>query len=208
MRKVSSRTILPRWKVIPWWMVLIVLWGTAVWSVQDMEQSLDEDHLVHQEVTGTGDTSILSEEGQLIEQLRERLKALEAREQELQLREERVRALQRDVEALAARQTEEAQRLGRRASTLEEEERRFLAQDPALDQLIKIYEAMDPEEAALRIEEMKEGLALDILAAVKGKKAAALLAGVSPQKAARLSEGLRRHREARLQRQATTKAAK
>ena len=89
---------------------------------------------------------------------------------------------------------------------MEEEQRQFLAQDPALDHLIKIYEAMDPEEAALRLEQMKEGLALDLLAAIKGKKAAALLAGVSPAKAARLSEGLRRHREAKLQHRADAKS--
>jgi flagellar motility protein MotE (MotC chaperone) len=64
---------------------------------------------------------------------------------------------------------------------------------------------MDPEEAALRIEHMREGLALDILAAIKGKKAAGVLAGVDPVKAAKLSEGLRKYREIKLQRQNDSK---
>ena len=50
---------------------------------------------------------------------------------------------------------------------------------------------MDPEEAALRISEMKESLALDILAGIKGKKAAGMLAAIKPAKAAKLTEGLR-----------------
>jgi flagellar motility protein MotE (MotC chaperone) len=202
MKKSPSRTILPSWKLTSSWIVVILLWGSAVWSVQSTSQPPEADPVENQAFEETVVETIRSEEGTLLEQLQERLKAVEERERELQIREERVAALQRDVEALAARQAKEAQRLGSQASALEEEQRRFLAQDPALDHLIKIYEAMDPEEAALRIEEMKEELALDILASIKGKKAAALLAGVSPAKAARLSEGLRRHREAKLQQRA------
>ena len=61
----------------------------------------------------------------------------------------------------------------------------------SLKHLIKVYEAMDPEEAALRISKMKESLALDILAGIKDKKAAGMLAGIEPAKAAKLTEGLR-----------------
>lgn len=208
MKKSPSRTILPSWKIVPWWMVVILLWGTAVWSVQDTNHESDADHSENQAIEDTLADDIPTEEHTLLEQLQARLKAVEERERELQIREERVAALQRDVEALAARQSKEAQRLGSQASALKEEQQEFLAQDPALDHLIKIYESMDPEEAALRIEQMKENLALDLLASIKGKKAAALLAGVSPLKAARLSEGLRRHRESKLQERADVKPKK
>ncbi|MGD9849766.1 MAG: MotE family protein [Nitrospirales bacterium] len=208
MKKSPSRTILPSWKIIPWWMVVILLWGTAVWSVQETNHESDADYSENQAIETTLTDEIPTEELTLLEQLQARLKAVEERERELQIREERVAALQRDVEALAARQSKEAQRLGSQASALKEEQQEFLAQDPALDHLIKIYESMDPEEAALRIEQMKEGLALDLLASIKGKKAAALLAGVSPLKAARLSEGLRRHRESKLQERADAKPKK
>jgi flagellar motility protein MotE (MotC chaperone) len=67
---------------------------------------------------------------------------------------------------------------------------------------------MDPEEGALRIEQMREGLALDILAGIKNKKAAGILAGVDPKKAARLSEGLRKYREIKLKRRVNAKAPK
>lgn len=206
MKKSPSRTILPSWKVIPWWIMVILFWGSAVWSVQDTTHSSEMDPSENQAIEDPVAEVVPSEEHTLLEQLQDRLKAVEERERELQIREERVAAIQRDVEALAARQAKEAQRLESQASALEEEQRRFLAQDPALDHLIKIYEAMDSEEAALRVEQMNEELALDILAVIKGKKAASILAGVSPTKAARLSEGLRRHREAKLQQWADTQA--
>jgi flagellar motility protein MotE (MotC chaperone) len=184
---------------VPWWIVVMLLWGTAVWSVQENGESSTDNMIENQVVDDDSFEVQPREEKTLMEKLQERLRAVEERERELQHREERVTALQRDMEALAARQAKEAERLKLRASALEEEQRRFLAQDPALDHLIKIYESMDSEEAALRIEQMKEELALDILAAIKGKKAGAILSGVNPSKGARLSEGLRRHREAKLQ---------
>jgi flagellar motility protein MotE (MotC chaperone) len=149
-----------------------------------------------------------SEEATLLEDLQVRLKEVEERERGLQLREEHVRSLQQDLEALAARQAKEAKRLEKEAASLSEEQRRYLEQDPALVHLLKIYEAMDPEEGALRIELMREGLALDILAGIKNKKAAGILAGVNPKKAARLSEGLQKYREIKLKRRVNSKAPK
>jgi len=157
------------------------------------------DSYENQQVDERLEEELPSEEATLLEQLQARLKELDERERALQQREERVGALQRDLEALAARQAKEGKRLEGQASSLAEEQRQYLEQDPALLHLIKIYESMDPEEAALRIEHMREGLALDILAAIKDKKAAGVLAGVDPVKAAKLSEGLRKYREIKLQ---------
>ena len=61
------------------------------------------------------------------------------------------------------------------------------------------------KKGALRIEQMKEALALDILAGIKNKKAAGILAVVQPKKAAELSAGLRKYREIKLQRQVNQK---
>ncbi|MEE8124221.1 MAG: hypothetical protein V3T42_00230 [Nitrospirales bacterium] len=191
--------MLPSGRKILWWMVAMVLWATVVWSVQETPDQKPTDSHEIQQVEEDLYGEPPSEETTLIEQLQARLKEIEERERALQLREEQVASLQRDMEALAARQAKEAKRLKKSASALEEEERRYLEQDPALVHLIKIYEAMDPEEAALRIEVMREGLALDILASIKNKKAAGILAGVRPKQAAKLSEGLRKYREIKLQ---------
>ncbi len=200
--------MLPSPRIIPWWFVVLVLSATAVWSVQATTEKTSSDSHENQHVEEDFLDEPLSEEATLLEELQARLKAVEERERRLQLREEQVQALQRDIEALAARQAKEAKRLDKEASALDEEQRRYLEQDPALVHLLKIYESMDPEEGALRIEQMREDLALDILAGIKNKKAAGILAGVKPKKAARLSEGLRKYREIKLNRRVNTKPQK
>ena len=131
-----------------------------------------------------------SEETTLVELLRARSKELEKRAQRVQEEEQRINALRRDIEALAKQQAKVAEE----AAAALEAEKSKVEEDPAqksLAHLIKVYEAMDSDEAALRIGKMKESLALEILAGIKEKKAASMLAGVEPAKAARLSEGLR-----------------
>ncbi len=197
---------LPTQRTIRWWPVVLILWATAAWSVDAMTEQTSPDSHEIQQVEDEFSDEPRSEEATLVEELQAKLQAVEERERGLQLREEQVLALQQDVEALAVRQAKEAKRLKKEAAALSEEQRRYLAQDPSLVHLIKIYESMDPEEGALRIEQMREGLALDILAGIKNKKAAGILAGVSPKKAAKLSEGLRKYREIKLKRRVNTKS--
>jgi len=199
---------LPSRRIIPWWFVVVVLSATTVWSVQATTEKPATDSQGNQHVEEDYPNEPRSEESTLLEDLQRRLKEVGERERGLQLREEHVRSLQQDLEALAARQAKEAKRLKKEAAALSEEQRRYLEQDPALVHLLKIYESMDPEEGALRIELMREGLALDILAGIKNKKAAGILAGVNPKKAAKLSEGLQKYREIKLKRQVNTKAPK
>ncbi len=200
--------MLPSRRMIPWWLVILLLWATAVWSVQATTEQPATDSEENQHVEEDYPYEPRIEEATLLEDLQVRLKEVEERERGLQLREEHVLSLQRDLEALAARQAKEAKRLEKETAAFSEEQRRYLEQDPALVHLLKIYESMDPEEGALRIELMREGLALDILAGIKNKKAAGILAGVNPKKAARLSEGLQKYREIKLKRRENAKAPK
>ncbi len=195
---------MPSRRMIRWWMLMGLIWVTAVWSVQATTDQANTDSHEKQTVDEEFSNVPQSEEATLVEDLQARLKEIDERERALQIREERVLALQRDLEALAARQAKEAKRLENETAALNEEQRRYLEQDPALVHLLKIYEAMDPEEGALRIEQMREGLALDILAGVKNKTAAGILAGVNPKKAARLSEGLQKYRAIKLKRQVSS----
>ncbi|MGB0909402.1 MAG: MotE family protein [Nitrospirales bacterium] len=190
-----SRTKLPRFLVLPWWVVFVVLGATAIMSVS---YSVGEEHEVtketsheNQDVADHDEREDISEEATLIQQLQKRLEDIEEREQRLQQKQARVEGLQRDVEALAARQVKEAERLKTMVSDFEREKNAVPKEDPSLDHLVKVYGAMDPEEAALRIEKMEDHLALEILAGIKDKKAATVLAGVKPEKAAALSQGLR-----------------
>ena len=191
--------MLPRFFIVPWWLVVLTLSATAVLSVSRTEgeepspplESLQEN----QEVGEVLPEETVSQESALVQKLKARLAAVGEREQRLQKKQERLQGLQRDLEKLAARHTQESKRLTEWESRLAALEKKLAAQDSSLAHLIKVYEAMDSEEAALRIEKMKEGLALDILARIKDKKAAGVLASVKPEKAARLSEGLRHYRQ-------------
>jgi len=197
--------ILPSRRKISWWPVVLILWVTAAWSVQAMTEGTSSDSHEIQRVEEDFSDEPRSKEATLVEELQARLEEIKERERGLQFREEQVEALQRDLEALAARQAKEAKRLETETAALNEEQRRYLEQDPALVHLLKIYESMDAEEGALRIEHMREGLALDILAGIKNKKAAGILANVKPKKAAQLSEGLQKYRDIKLQRQVSSK---
>ncbi|MDR4502277.1 MAG: hypothetical protein MRJ96_12570 [Nitrospirales bacterium] len=196
MQNSPSRTMLPRFLIVPWWMVFVVLGATAVVSVSYSEgeepQIAEKTSQEKQDVEVHEPDTAMTEEGSLIQQLQHRLKELDEREQRLQQKQQRIEGLQRDVEDLAARQAKEAERLQKKAAELESKRQGKKKDDPSLRHLVKVYGAMDPEEAALRIEKMDEHLALEILSGIKDKKAAVILAGVNPQKAASLSQGLRR----------------
>jgi flagellar motility protein MotE (MotC chaperone) len=130
----------------------------------------------------------------LAEKLQARLQQIEQREERIQDDEQRLAALRQDLEALATRQEKaiaEAMAFRESQKSTEETDQ----SQESLKHLIKVYEAMDPEEAALRISQMNEPLALDILAGIKDKKAAGMLAGIEPGKAAKLTQGLRNYHE-------------
>ncbi len=195
MQNSPSRSILPRLILLPWWVVVLILGLTAIMSVSysggEEHEVTEETSHENQDVVDPDDMEDTSEEATLIQQLQSRLKEIEAREQRLQQKQARIEGLQRDVEALAARQVKEAERLKNITADFEREKNAVPEEDPSLDHLVKVYGAMDPEEAALRIEKMDNHLALEILAGIKDKKAAIVLAGVKPEKAAELSKGLR-----------------
>jgi len=132
----------------------------------------------------------LSPELTLVEKLQARLQQLEEREQRIQDEEQRLGTLRRDLEQMATRQ-EKAIADAMAIRDTQQETQTDDGSQQSLQHLIKVYEAMDPDEAALRISKMKEPLALDILAGIKDKKAAGMLAGIEPVKAAKLTEGLR-----------------
>lgn len=140
--------------------------------------------------TESHEAEATSPELKLVEKLQARLQQLDQREQQIQDDEQRLGALRRDLEGLASRQEKAiAEAMAIRES--QKVSNKIDESQESLNHLIKVYEAMDPEEAALRISKMDEMLALDILAGIKDKKAAGMLAGIEPSKAAKLTKGLR-----------------
>ncbi len=85
--------------------------------------------------------------------------------------------------ALARKKAEEEEALLR----TKEEERKAL-QMQQFAKLAKIYESMPPEDAALRLQNMKDEFALLIIPMIKDKKAAKVLAAMDPIVAAKYTE--------------------
>lgn len=182
--------------------VVVPVYGTG--SDQEPSTSMSQADNVdksktatdHTEATAssedTTESKATSPELKLVDKLQARLQQLQEREQRLQDDEQRLGALRRDLEQMAARQ-EKAIAEAMAIRDAQQSAEKIDESQESLKHLIKVYEAMDPDEAALRISAMKESLALDILAGIKDKKAAGMLAGVAPAKAAKLTEGLRHY---------------
>ena len=57
----------------------------------------------------------------------------------------------------------------------------------AQTKIVKIYEAMEPEDAALRLESMDDTVATQVIMNMNGRKAGQIIGAMSPAKAARLT---------------------
>ncbi len=121
------------------------------------------------------------------------MKLMEARQQDLDRREavvrrdeERLKLLRLDAEQLFKKQ----EKPGKPGATVAKPGSGAAAPSANLVHLSQAFETMPVEEAAQRIDKMKEPVALNLLGRLKGKTAGAILAALSPGKAARLVEKL------------------
>jgi len=129
----------------------------------------------------------VSEEGK---KTAEFLKVLEKRKQELDEREgairgeeERLKLLQQDLQEMLKQSIQAREGLEKLKTKPE-------AAEETLGLLIKVYEIMPPEEAAVRIAKMDERVVLGLMTRMKGRSVAKILSFVEPSKAARISEKL------------------
>lgn len=132
-----------------------------------------------------------------------RRQELDRREARLRSEEERLKVLKGEVERLLAQyeQAVEAEERSRREVKEQhpkDERERKAQEDKRADELrekhrkelAKMYEAMEPEEAAVRLEKLPDRKAIAVLRLLKGKTAGAILAQVQPARAAKLTEYL------------------
>jgi flagellar motility protein MotE (MotC chaperone) len=119
--------------------------------------------------------------------LNQRQRAVERREEAMHTEETRLLALKKDIEDMLARQQSQS-----KAPTGQTTKQKPADSDAAakatVDQVVKMYETMPPEEAAARLEKLPIEMALQVLRSLKGKTAGAILASVKPDKAAKLTE--------------------
>lgn len=126
----------------------------------------------------------IGKEESLVELLEKRNKELDRKEAELNEREARLNQVNQEIEA----------KIGRLSKLRQENEGYFKKMDAAeaekVANLVKIYEAMPPKDAAARIDELDEGTALLILSRMKQRAVAKILSIIEPARAASISKGL------------------
>jgi len=118
----------------------------------------------------------------------ERENAIREREQKVAEAEARLTALRAEIADLVARNTALREELSERAAQVAQ------AENDRLAGLIKVYESMEPEEAAAILDHMAEPVALAVFAGMKGRAAAGIMGFMPEAKAARLGERLARAR--------------
>ncbi|GMT47523.1 MAG: hypothetical protein IEMM0007_1089 [bacterium] len=118
----------------------------------------------------------------LLQYLQTRGAELDRKEQQLQRKEKALQELERDIMA----------RIKEYQSILERVEKILVKIDTSkadkIQHVVKTYEKMPPEGAAIRLEDIDEKTAVKVLAFMKPRKAANILAMMAPRKAARLTE--------------------
>lgn len=124
----------------------------------------------------------------LLKAIQQREAELAQRADELAKREEQLKVLDQDIRTMV-------QKYEKLLADIEQKTNQTAAPSRAADndrfiQLAKVYEQMAPDDAAARIAQMDEHVALKILAAAKPKATAKILTGLPAQKAARFSERL------------------
>ena len=122
---------------------------------------------------------------EVLDMLNQRQRAVERREEAMRTEEARLLSLKKDIEQLLARQLQ----LSKTGPNSKQKpvDAESAAKAP-VDQVVKMYETMPPEEAAARLERLPTDMALEVLRSLKGKTAGTILASVKPEKAAKLTE--------------------
>jgi flagellar motility protein MotE (MotC chaperone) len=123
---------------------------------------------------------------EVVDMLKQRQLVIERREEALKVEETRLSVLKKDLEDMLARQQQLAKNA--QAAAPKNGKPKGDAAATAVDQVVKMYETMPPEEAAARLEKLPTAMALQVLRSLKGKTAGTILASVKPDKAAKLTE--------------------
>lgn len=124
-------------------------------------------------------------EKSLLAAINARQRELDQKDEELRTREERLSVIKADIDARIAELNKVHGKIEAFVKKIDE------INDERVKKLVKIYESMNPEEAASRIEKLDEDMAVMILASVAEKKAAKILGFVNVDKSVRLSQSLK-----------------
>jgi flagellar motility protein MotE (MotC chaperone) len=119
--------------------------------------------------------------GKIIEQKRQELNEKEKR---LKSEEERIKNIEKEVES-------KVQKLNQLLNQIEGALKKLAeVRSEKVDHLVKTFEAMPPEDAAIRLSALDKTLAVQIIFRMTSKKAGPILAQMEPNKVAEISEVL------------------
>jgi flagellar motility protein MotE (MotC chaperone) len=117
--------------------------------------------------------------GKSADQKRQELLEKEGR---LKKEEERLKTIEKEVEAKIQKLNQLLVQVEEGLKKIEE------VRSGRLDHLVKVFEAMPPEEAAQKLTTMKKSVAIHILFKMNTKKAGAIMAFMEPKKVADITE--------------------
>lgn len=119
------------------------------------------------------------DQSKIIEQKRQELTEKEKR---LKSEEERIKNIEKEVEA-------KIQKLNQLLSQIENNLKKLAeVRSERIDHLVKNFEAMPPEESAVRLSALDKSLAIQILFKMNSKKAGPVMALMEPKKVAEITE--------------------
>jgi flagellar motility protein MotE (MotC chaperone) len=119
--------------------------------------------------------------GKIVEQKRQELTEKERR---LKSEEERIKNIEKEVEG-------KIQKLNQLLIQIEGALKKLAeVRSEKLDHLVKTFEAMPPEEAAIRLSALDKPLAVQIIFRMTSKKAGPIMALMEPQKVAEITEAV------------------
>jgi flagellar motility protein MotE (MotC chaperone) len=121
--------------------------------------------------------------GKIIEQKRQELTEKERR---LKNEEERIKNIEKEVEAKIQKLN---QLLGQIEIALKKQAE---VRSERIEHLVKTFEAMPPEEAAVRLSSLEKSLAVQIIFKMNSKKAGSVMAVMEPKKVAEFTESISR----------------
>ena len=125
----------------------------------------------------------------LIEAIKRRQVEMDKKEELVRLQEEKLKLLKGGVEKRFAELT----KLKKSVDELVKEIKSF--NEAKTKHLVKVYEAMPVEEAAVRIARLEEQLAVKLLFQMKGKKAGGILGLIETDRAVELSKELAKQKK-------------
>ncbi len=120
------------------------------------------------------------------------LSAIQRKEEELTQREALLRVKEERLESIKTNIEDKITELKKVKTEIEGMVKKIdQTNDQRIKRIVKIYEAMNPEESAARLEKLDEPMAVSILSAMNEKKAAKILGLMTVDKSVKLSQALK-----------------